>query len=94
MRWIKHKKLIAERRNTGWQVDEDSVNSLLQVTEQIDELIDEQVMNESSPKDLVELKMRVVELEAKLSGKEELIRQLRDELGHLRKPFWKRMIDL
>ena len=94
MRWIKSGKLKGEKRNSGWFVDEDSVNNLLQPTEQNDEHVHEQVHEQGEHQELVELKMKVVELEAKLGGKDELIEQLRGEIGHLRRPFWKRILDL
>lgn len=94
MRWIKKGKLKGEKRNTGWYVDEDSVNNLLQTTEQNDEHVHEQMHEHGEHRDLVELKLKVVELETKVDGKEELIGQLRAEIEHLRRPFWKRMLDL
>lgn len=94
MRWIKKGKLKGEKRNSGWCVDEDSVNNLLQTTEQSDERLHEQVHEHGEHRELVELKLKVVELEAKLGGKEELIGQLRGEIEHLLRPFWKRILDL
>ena len=90
IRWIKSGKLKGEKRNSGWYVDEDSVNNLLQPSEHVDEHVDEQGEHAG----FVELKMKVAELEAKLGGKDELIEQLRGEIGHLRRPFWKRILDL
>ena len=94
MRWIKSGKLTGEKRNSGWYVDEDSVNNLLQPSEHVDEHVDEQVHEQGEHAEVVELKMKVAELDATLVGKNELIEQLRGEIGHLRRPFWKRILDL
>jgi len=94
IRWVKAGKLVGEKRNSGWYIDEDSVNNLLQPAEHTAESVDEQVHEQGEHSELVEFKMRVAELDATLVGKDELIEQLRGEIRHLRRPFWKRILDL
>lgn len=94
IRWIKNGKLKGQKRNSGWFVDEDSVNNLLQSTEQNNEYVREQVGEQGEHRELVDLKLKVAELEATLGGKDDLIGQLRSEIEHLRRPLWKRMLDL
>jgi excisionase family DNA binding protein len=93
MRWIKGGKLRGEKRNSGWFVDEDSVNSLLQPVEHVDEHVDEQYMNEDSSDEVVGLKLKVAELNATLAGKDELISQLKSDLEYERRPFWRKWLD-
>lgn len=93
IRWVKSGKLVGQRRNSGWYVDEDSVNRLLQPAEQTDEHTPTHMVAHGEQKALIELKMQVAELEAKLGGKDELIEQLRSEITHLRRPFWRKWLD-
>jgi len=97
IRWVKSGKLIGQKRNSGWYIDEGSINSLLQPAEYKDERlvehIDEHIGEQGESSEVVELKVEVADLKASLNGKNELVDQLRDEIKHLRRPFWKKWLD-
>jgi excisionase family DNA binding protein len=100
IRWVKNGKLNGQKRNSGWYIDEDSINSLLQPTEHRDkrfgehggEHVGEHVGEQGESSKVVELKVEVADLKASLNGKNDLIDQLRDEISHLRRPFWRRLL--